>query len=242
FEAAAGAGRGLFVLARTSNPEAGPLQRAEAGGATVAQSVVDEVARRNATIDRGDDPTSPGPFGVVVGATVDDAPRLDELHGPVLMPEWVSRAPRSTMPGGSRAPPSGTPSSMSRAMYSGPVRTSRRCAMSYSTSRWRRGSRPAETAPTALPEPLRAPGVTRVTHLRRAQRRALAHFGRFAPRTTAVAVSLPIASHDNAQARGGDTPGTRPGTTSRCLVLLLRSSGPIPGPDPARGTGPPGYG
>lgn len=86
FEAAAGAGRGLFVLARTSNPEAGPLQRAEAGGATVAQSVVDEVARRNATIDRGDDPTSPGPFGVVVGATVDDAPRLDELHGPVLMP------------------------------------------------------------------------------------------------------------------------------------------------------------
>src|SRR5699024_6506321 len=75
-----------------------------------------------------------------------------------------------------------------------------------------------------------------------AQRRALAHFGRFAPRTTAVAVSLPIASHDNAQARGGDTPGTRPGTTSRCLVLLLRSSGPIPGPDPARGTGPPGYG
>src|SRR5699024_2552033 len=47
----------------------------------VAQSVVDEVALRNARVGDG----APGPFGVVVGATVADPPRLDELSGPVLM-------------------------------------------------------------------------------------------------------------------------------------------------------------
>lgn len=85
FDAAADTGRGLFVLARTSNPEAGVLQAATGGGATVAQAVVDEVGRRNAA--RADDAAgSPGSFGVVVGATVADPPRLDALAGPVLMP------------------------------------------------------------------------------------------------------------------------------------------------------------
>ncbi|MCT1433351.1 orotidine-5'-phosphate decarboxylase [Dietzia maris] len=82
FETAASTGRGLFVLARTSNPEAGPLQGSAGPTGTVAQSVVDEVARRNARVGDG----APGPFGVVVGATVTDPPRLDELSGPVLMP------------------------------------------------------------------------------------------------------------------------------------------------------------
>lgn len=82
FDAAAGTGRGLFVLARTSNPEAGALQSAVGEGGTVSQSVVDEVGRRNVSfLDDG-----VGPFGVVVGATVSDPPRLDRLHGPVLMP------------------------------------------------------------------------------------------------------------------------------------------------------------
>ena len=40
------------------------------------------MALRNA--GAGDD--APGSFGVVVGATVTDPPRLDELSGPVLMP------------------------------------------------------------------------------------------------------------------------------------------------------------
>lgn len=78
FDEAAGNGRGLFVLARTSNPEGGTIQGAAAVGGTVAQSVVDEVGRRNTA--------GAGSFGVVVGATVSDPPRLDALGGPVLMP------------------------------------------------------------------------------------------------------------------------------------------------------------
>ena len=82
FTAAADTGRGVFVLARTSNPEAGGLQRAIGDRGTVAQSVVDEVGRRNDAMCEG----GVGPFGVVVGATVSDPPRLDALRGPVLMP------------------------------------------------------------------------------------------------------------------------------------------------------------
>lgn len=84
FTAAADTGRGVFVLARTSNPEAGGLQGAVGGRGTVAQSVVDEVGRRNVALCDGDGDV--GPFGVVVGATVADPPRLDTLRGPVLMP------------------------------------------------------------------------------------------------------------------------------------------------------------
>ena len=82
FDMATATGRGLFVLARTSNPEAGDLQSASGPSGTVAQSVVDEVGRRNVA---GGSPR-PGSFGVVVGATVADPPRLDTLAGPVLMP------------------------------------------------------------------------------------------------------------------------------------------------------------
>lgn len=82
FDAAASTGRGLFVLARTSNPEASGLQAAVDERGTVAQSVVDEVGRRNEAFSD----VGVGSFGVVVGATVSDPPRLDRLHGPVLMP------------------------------------------------------------------------------------------------------------------------------------------------------------
>lgn len=76
FALAARTGRGVFVLARTSNPEGAAVQR---GG--VAQGVVDALAERNAAA------RSLGHLGVVVGATV--APGeldLDRLHGPVLAP------------------------------------------------------------------------------------------------------------------------------------------------------------
>jgi len=89
FELAADTGRGLFVLARTSNPEGGAVQdaRLAADGRTVAQAVVDEVAARNAdAVAGGPADGACGPFGVVVGATVADPPRLDALGGPVLMP------------------------------------------------------------------------------------------------------------------------------------------------------------
>ncbi|GAA3532191.1 orotidine-5'-phosphate decarboxylase [Amycolatopsis ultiminotia] len=76
------AGNGLFVLARTSNPEAHTLQSARlADGRTVAQSVVDAAAEHNA----GAEPY--GDVGVVVGATVPPGEvDLSQLNGPVLAP------------------------------------------------------------------------------------------------------------------------------------------------------------
>ena len=75
-------GAGAFVLAATSNPEAPQLQHARtSAGMTVAQTVVDEMAARNA----GADPL--GSLGVVVGATVTPGTvDLDVLHGPILAP------------------------------------------------------------------------------------------------------------------------------------------------------------
>jgi orotidine-5'-phosphate decarboxylase len=80
FAAAAAAGRGVFVLARTSNPEGAEVQLATVGGRTVAQGVVDAAAERNA----GADPL--GPVGVVIGATHDHGLDLSALNGPVLAP------------------------------------------------------------------------------------------------------------------------------------------------------------
>lgn len=78
----AATGRGVFVLARTSNPEGGGLQLATGpDGRTVAQAVVDEVAAENA----GASPL--GSVGVVVGLTTGDrALDLSALNGPVLAP------------------------------------------------------------------------------------------------------------------------------------------------------------
>ncbi|WP_054811537.1 orotidine-5'-phosphate decarboxylase [Nocardia arizonensis] len=72
--------RGVFVLAATSNPEGGQVQRVVAAdGRTIAQTMVDEAARVN-----GD--AAFGSVGVVVGATLDEAPDVTELNGPILMP------------------------------------------------------------------------------------------------------------------------------------------------------------
>lgn len=82
FELASRTGRGVFVLALTSNPEGAGVQAALTGtGRTVAQSVVDAVAVRNA----GRYPV--GDFGVVVGATAPVGQlHLDKLNGPILAP------------------------------------------------------------------------------------------------------------------------------------------------------------
>ncbi|MEU2031925.1 orotidine-5'-phosphate decarboxylase [Nocardia amamiensis] len=72
--------RGVFVLAATSNPEGAQVQRAVAADArTVAQTMVDEAAARNAGGEFGS-------VGVVVGATLTEAPDLSALNGPILMP------------------------------------------------------------------------------------------------------------------------------------------------------------
>lgn len=85
-------GRGVFILALTSNPEGAQVQRAtspeqtESDAApvtprTVAQQVVDTAATRNA----GAAPM--GSVGLVIGATLDRlGVRLDELNGPILAP------------------------------------------------------------------------------------------------------------------------------------------------------------
>ena len=105
-DAAYAHGRGVFVLALTSNPEGAAVQRAVAAdGRTVAQTVVDEVAAANAAelaaggADAAEGAAGAegagteaaggrlGSVGVVVGATVrDHGHRLDHLHGPVLAP------------------------------------------------------------------------------------------------------------------------------------------------------------
>jgi orotidine-5'-phosphate decarboxylase len=75
-------GRGVFVLALTSNEEGARVQRAtDENGVTVAQAVVDEAAARNA----GASPL--GHVGLVVGATVGRTGLdLSELNGTILAP------------------------------------------------------------------------------------------------------------------------------------------------------------
>jgi orotidine-5'-phosphate decarboxylase len=81
FATAERAGKALFVLAATSNPEAAALQGARvADGRTVAAAVADTVAARNARTGAG--------HGIVVGATVDraDFGLSTDAATPVLAP------------------------------------------------------------------------------------------------------------------------------------------------------------
>ena len=73
-------GRGVFVLAATSNPEGASVQSARTDGRTVAQSIVDAAAAVNAASPE------PGSVGVVVGATLSSPPDVSALSGPVLVP------------------------------------------------------------------------------------------------------------------------------------------------------------
>jgi orotidine-5'-phosphate decarboxylase len=80
-EMALGSGRGVYVLAMTSNPEGSTIQRARvADGRFVGQLIIDEAASRN----RG---PGLGSVGVVVGATISD-PGADfgALNGSILAP------------------------------------------------------------------------------------------------------------------------------------------------------------
>ena len=49
-DSAAARGRGVFVLAATSNPEGASVQRADAGGRSVAQLIIDQAAAVNYAI------------------------------------------------------------------------------------------------------------------------------------------------------------------------------------------------
>jgi len=77
---ASDSGRGVFVLARTSNPEGGQVQLAEWAGRSTAQAMIDEAGLRNA----GAAPL--GDVGVVIGATTDHELDLTGVNGAVLAP------------------------------------------------------------------------------------------------------------------------------------------------------------
>lgn len=99
-EVAGAHGRGVFVLAATSNPEGASVQRAivepEVSARTVAQSIVDAAA----AVNRIGAP-KPGSIGVVVGATLGAAvPDVSELGGPVLVPGVGAQGGRPEMLGG----------------------------------------------------------------------------------------------------------------------------------------------
>jgi orotidine-5'-phosphate decarboxylase len=83
-DTAAATGRGVFVLALTSNPEGPEVQHARrADGRTAAQAILDAAAAENA----GAVPL--GSVGVVVGATVTGDGRahdVSRLNGPILAP------------------------------------------------------------------------------------------------------------------------------------------------------------
>lgn len=89
-------GRGVFVMSANSNPEAESFQSQtlNRSGVSVAQQMVDECAEFNVDKRTKSDETGSvagqvgyvGHVGVVVGATVKNPPKLDELNAPVLMP------------------------------------------------------------------------------------------------------------------------------------------------------------
>jgi len=81
-------GRGLFVLALTSNPEGAQVQHATWDGRTVAGGIVDGVTSQNAADARAG---VLGSIGMVVGATVGQAARELDLdlagaNAPLLAP------------------------------------------------------------------------------------------------------------------------------------------------------------
>lgn len=89
FDLAKRTGRGVFVLAMTSNPEAGHVQHAVWEQETVSGAIIDEVAEANALASAG----TFGDVGMVVGATVGKdiadlglGERLAQSRAPLLAP------------------------------------------------------------------------------------------------------------------------------------------------------------
>lgn len=82
---AAGQGRGVYVLALTSNPEGREVQHAtSADGRSVGQIVIDEAGLRNSGDGLG---SGLGPVGIVVGATIGrTGADFSRLNGSILAP------------------------------------------------------------------------------------------------------------------------------------------------------------
>ena len=85
-DAALGSGRGLFVLALTSNPEGAEVQHARGPD---GRAVATRIAAAAAALNLGQEPL--GSIGLVIGATVGNAPEklgidLAAVNGPLLAP------------------------------------------------------------------------------------------------------------------------------------------------------------
>ena len=93
-DTAAAHGRGVFVLAATSNPEGAGVQRADTGGRTVAQSIVDAAAAVTATRARSRLDRRGGRRHLA------DPPDLSALGGPVLVPGVGAQGGRPEALGG----------------------------------------------------------------------------------------------------------------------------------------------
>jgi orotidine-5'-phosphate decarboxylase len=89
-ELAASTGRGVYVLALTSNPEGREVQHARtAGGRMVGQTILDEVAERNAgsLVQGGGAGAGLGHVGVVVGGTIGrTGADFSHVNGSILVP------------------------------------------------------------------------------------------------------------------------------------------------------------
>jgi orotidine-5'-phosphate decarboxylase len=80
---AAASGAGVFVLARTSNPESSSVQHAAAAsGSTVADDVLAAIAAENG------DAEPMGSVGAVVGANLGEADEDFAVNGPLLAPGY----------------------------------------------------------------------------------------------------------------------------------------------------------
>lgn len=79
-DAADASGRGVFVVALTSNPEGTQVQRARTDGDSVAGTVLRQLAAANAGTEGW------GPHGAVVGATVASSDEDLAINGPLLAP------------------------------------------------------------------------------------------------------------------------------------------------------------
>lgn len=89
-ELAAATGRGVYVLARTSNPEGHEVQlAASSGGGTVAQSIIDAARRANEACG--------GAIGLVIGGThADLGVDVTHFNGSVLVPGIGAQGGRLT--------------------------------------------------------------------------------------------------------------------------------------------------
>ena len=87
FEVAEKNDAGVFVLALTSNPEAPEFQAARtSGGDTVAGAVLRQLGEANAHDAYAGD--AMGPFGAVIGATIEQPSEGFDFGGPILVPGY----------------------------------------------------------------------------------------------------------------------------------------------------------